>query len=200
MNISDCILDINKYPTLLADIEKLLEEDERVIIAIDGRCASGKSTLAAALAKRFDGALFHLDDYFLRPEQRTEERLTQIGGNVDYERFKSEILDPVCSGATLLEYTPFNCKLWALGEPVEAPCGKLIVIEGAYSHHPYFGDYMAYRVFLTLDSGDQLERIAKRNGEQMLERFKNEWIPMEEKYFEAFNIAQKSDIIINTSN
>ena len=34
-----------------------------------------------------------MDDYFLQPYQRTEERLAEPGGNVDYERFKEEIYD-----------------------------------------------------------------------------------------------------------
>jgi len=32
----------------------------------------------------------------------------------------------------------------------------------------------------------------------MLERFKNEWIPMENRYFETFDIAKKADYVIHT--
>jgi hypothetical protein len=31
--------------------------------------------------------LFHTDDFFLQPHQRTRERLESVGGNIDYERF-----------------------------------------------------------------------------------------------------------------
>ena len=33
-----------------------------------------------------------MDDFFLQPKQRTKERLEQAGGNVDYKRFKKEIV------------------------------------------------------------------------------------------------------------
>ena len=36
------------------------------IIAIDGRCAAGKTTLAARLAKELGGDVIHMDDFFLQ--------------------------------------------------------------------------------------------------------------------------------------
>ena len=58
-----------------------------LLIAVEGRCASGKTTLASALQKELGCCVFHMDDFFLRPEQRTRERLLTAGGNIDYERF-----------------------------------------------------------------------------------------------------------------
>ena len=57
------------------------------IIAIDGRCAAGKTTLAARLAKELGGDVIHMDDFFLPPALRTQERRSEPGGNVHYERF-----------------------------------------------------------------------------------------------------------------
>ena len=42
----------------------------------------------------------------------------------------------------------------------------------------------------------QRERILKRNGQEKAEMFFNRWIPMEQKYFEAFKIREKCDIIL----
>ncbi len=37
-----------------------------ILIALDGRCGSGKTTLAAQLAERFPGSrTIHTDDYYL---------------------------------------------------------------------------------------------------------------------------------------
>ena len=68
------------------------------IIAIDGRCAAGKTTLAARLAKELGGDVIHMDDFFLPLELRTEERFREPGGNVHYERFKTEVLKPLEAG------------------------------------------------------------------------------------------------------
>ena len=68
-------------------IDELMAQKDQVIIAIDGNCTAGKTTLAGMLAEVYDCNVFHMDDFFLRPEQRTPERYAEIGGNVDYERF-----------------------------------------------------------------------------------------------------------------
>lgn len=61
---------------LLAAIDQALAENPRVLLAIEGGAASGKSTLADLLTAIYpDTALFHADDFFLRPEQRDRRAL-----------------------------------------------------------------------------------------------------------------------------
>ena len=79
--------------TVLAKLHKNTKHP--FLIAIDGMCGSGKTTLANYLAKELNASLFHMDDFFLQPHQRTPERLADPGGNVDYERFKAEVLNHV---------------------------------------------------------------------------------------------------------
>lgn len=77
---------MNRLEIIRQHIDQLLAQKDRIIIAIDGKCTAGKTTLAAQLAKEYDCNLFHMDEFFLRPEQRTTVRYTEVGGNVDYER------------------------------------------------------------------------------------------------------------------
>ena len=49
--------------------------DRPILVAIDGRCGSGKTTLGEYLKGQFDCNLFHMDDFFLRMEQRTLDRM-----------------------------------------------------------------------------------------------------------------------------
>ena len=56
---------------LKKQIDDLLKTGKQIIIAIDGNCTAGKTTLAAVLEKEYDCNVFHMDDFFLRPEQRT---------------------------------------------------------------------------------------------------------------------------------
>ena len=96
--------------TAKKQIDELLAAKDTVIVAIDGKCTSGKTTLASKLAEIYDCNVFHMDDFFLRPEQRTPERFAEIGGNVDYERFREEVLLPLKSGKAF-SYRPFDCSL-----------------------------------------------------------------------------------------
>ena len=168
--------------------------DRTVVVAIDGKCGSGKSTLGRILKEIYGCSLFHMDDFFLRPEQRTGERLAQPGGNVDYERFKTEILDHIADKDGV-EYQRYDCSMGCLAEKVRVPYCQLNIVEGAYSQHPYFGDRYDLCFFYGIDEEEQVRRIMKRNGPEMLKRFQKEWIPMEEKYFSAFEIAKKSWMI-----
>ena len=81
--------------------------DEPLIVAIDGRCGSGKTTLGEYLEQVFDCNLFRMDDFFLRMEQRTPQRLKETGGNVDYERFEETVLRPIFQKQPVF-YQPFK--------------------------------------------------------------------------------------------
>ena len=162
---------------------------EQVNIAIDGVCGGGKSTLGQALAEKYNCNLFHMDDFFLRPEQRTPERYAQPGGNVDYERFREEVLEHLADSDGLT-YRPFDCQRMELGAPHMVPYSRLNIIEGAYSCHPYFGDIYQVRFFVELPTEEQKARILARNGEEKYKRFVNEWIPMENLYFKTYGIRE----------
>ncbi len=184
------------YDTVRERIGRLiLSSRDPVLIAIDGRCGSGKTTLASMLAREFDCCLFHMDDFYLQAWQRTPERLAEVGGNVDYERFRREILDPVQNGESVA-YRPFDHSIMRIGsECREIPPKRLNIIEGSYSQHPYFEDPYDLRIFVTVSDAVRIARIRARNGEEKLKRFLDEWIPKEEAYFSRFGIEEKSLVI-----
>mgnify|MGYP002587634825 CR=1 FL=1 len=175
---------------LLREIEARSGMEGPFLIAVDGRCASGKTTLAAYIQRQTGCQVVHMDDFFLRPEQRTEERLTEPGGNVDWERFREEVLLPLSRGEKAL-VRPYDCHAKKLGEPVTVMPDLVTVVEGSYSCHPRLWDFYHMHIFLSIDPAEQLRRIEKRNGKAALEVFRDKWIPLEERYFETFHIAQR---------
>ena len=170
-----------------------MEDRTPILVAIDGSCTSGKSTLGVMLAQKLDANLFRVDDYFLRPEQRTAERLAEIGGNVDYERFREEVLLSLKEGKPFA-YRPYDCSTGVLKQPVEVIPKRINIIEGSYSNHPYFEDPYDLKVFLKISPEIRKQRVLQRPV-FLQKRFFEEWIPMEEAYFSVFSIAQKSDMI-----
>ena len=50
---------------LLVRIDRLMAEQERVLVAIDGGSASGKTTLGELLQSVYACPVFHMDDFFL---------------------------------------------------------------------------------------------------------------------------------------
>jgi len=165
----------------------------QIIIAIDGSCTSGKTTLAGKLERLYDCNVFHMDDFFLRPEQRTPERLAEPGGNVDYERFRQEVLLPLKAGEPF-SYRPYDCSTGDLKAPVTVMPKKVNIVEGTYSHHPCFGDVYDLKVVLQVSEERRKERILARPA-FLHRRFFEEWIPMEQHYFEAFSIEAGCHIL-----
>lgn len=164
-------------------------------IAIDGRSASGKTSLAKLLAEEIGAEVIHMDDFFLPKELRTEERLSTPGGNVHYERFKEQVL-PFLENGEPFTYQKFDCSVMEMGEECQIGVSKWRIVEGAYSCHPILQDYMDLRVFLDVSSKEQMARILERDGNVKAKAFEQRWIPMEEAYFVAYGIKSRADIVV----
>ena len=173
-------------------IRSLLQGQDTVLVAIEGCCTAGKTTLAGLLAEEFDCNIFHMDDFFLQDHQRTPERFSQAGGNVDYERFFQEVLLPLKAGEAV-HLRPFDCRTRQLGEPVDMPVKGLNIIDGTYSCHPLFGTPYDLTVFLRVSPELQRQRILRR-PEFLHRSFFESWIPMEQTYFDTFSIEESCDI------
>ncbi|NMD39084.1 MAG: uridine kinase, partial [Christensenellaceae bacterium] len=88
------------FNILQFDIEEFLKQNKKTIMAIEGRAASGKTTLANFLGKKYNATIFHIDDFFLPIKLQTPKRLSKAGENIDHERFLYEILLPIKNGET----------------------------------------------------------------------------------------------------
>ena len=176
--------------------ERIVWADKPLVIALDGFCASGKTTLAAELADRYGARVIHTDDFYLPLEMRSEERYAQPGGTIHYERLKAEVVDRL--GEPYLTYGVFSHEVMGIVRPVTLPLADITVIEGAYASHPYFGDYAAVRLFMETDPDEQRRRILRRNGPERLKLFEERWIPYECRYEAAFGIRSRADILIRT--
>lgn len=184
----------------IIQILKALNEVPRdvKVVAIDGRCAAGKTTLAKKLAEITEAGLIHMDDFFLPEELRTEARFREAGGNIHYERFAEEVL-PALRNPVGFAYTCYDCKNMQFGAKRIVPAGVLRIVEGSYSCYPKFGDYMDLRVFCDVNPLEQRVRIKKRDGNNALPIFLDKWVPREERYFAACKIKEQADIVVSSS-
>lgn len=175
---------------LIKLIQSKAEGKQRFIISIDGPAASGKSTLAKYLQDELDATLFHMDDYFLPAEMKTAKRLSASGGNVHYERLQEEVLDHL-DGDTV-EYRKYNCVSLELEPKIQKELKKFVIVEGVYSQQEKLKKYYDFCVFTEISKTEQLKRLKIRNP-KLLNKFINEWLPLEEKYFSKEDIDIKSD-------
>lgn len=179
---------------ILNRIKEIRKERGRCLVAIDGNSGSGKSTLAAQLAAASGATLFHMDDFFLPPQLRTEARLDTPGGNIDSERFVKEIIKGLEKGKTF-SYRAFSCKNSSYIEKT-APHSTVNIFEGVYSMHPDWQAELNLKVFLQIPPEVQQVRILHRSGPEQLKKFTELWIPLENRYFEFYGIRESCDYIV----
>lgn len=184
------------YFSALLEIARLMKEEKPIVIGIDGRCGSGKSHFAAVLEKLFSCNVVHMDDYYLPPEKRSGDWERTVGGNMDFDRFRQEVLLKVWAGEPIL-YRPYRCSTGLIEKELPLPPRKLTVVEGSYSHHPGLKAEYDVKIFLTCSKQTQFNRLKKREGDYY-NVFKQRWIPMEEHYFTECCTAKNSNIIIET--
>ena len=179
-------------------IDKIKGLKRPAVVSIDGRSGSGKSFLAKTLEESIDDCLVvHLDDYFLRPEQRSKERYEMPGGNVDHERLTEQVIKPFINDRPLV-LQKFSCRTMELEEKRTVNAPSLLVLEGSYSGNDELFGYSDLHIFVTCDERTQLERLKVREGSKLTD-FMTRWIPLEETYFSACHIRETSELILDTT-
>lgn len=193
---------MNNAQNLIMDkITPLMQKSKPLIIAIDGKCASGKTSIAQTLTDLYSNAVvIHMDDFFLPPELRSEERYAQPGGNVHYERFLKEVAENLWNKIqTNFSYRIFDCSIMGYNgdAKVEITPDTLVIVEGAYSLRPDFRYLYDLKIFMDISPEKQKQRIIHRNGEDKYEMFEKKWIPLEERYFDTLDIINCCDLVID---
>lgn len=189
------------FPALLACAKLLNQSPANAIVAIDGRCGSGKTSLAALIAQIMPAnqcRIIHMDDFYLPPAQRTADWQQQPAGNLDLDRLQAEVLQPAAAGAPI-SYRPYNCQNAAFDEPILLPQATLTIVEGSYALHPRLAEQYTMKIFLTCGQAEQTRRLQKREGDYF-PNFVKLWIPLEEQYIQRFAVMDNADLFIATDD
>ena len=188
------------HPYIIHCLEPLLANAAApVVLALDGRCGSGKTTMAAALAEQFpDSIVLHTDDFYLPPADRVPGWEQTPCANMDFARLRDEVLAPARAGKPVL-YRAYSCREGAYLPVQQLAAQPLVILEGSYSHHPILADLYDLKVFVTCSKEEQARRLQAREGERY-ENFVRRWIPLEEAYFAQCRIEALADLLWDTTN
>ena len=185
-----------QYDQLISHLEELLKEKPMRIIGIDGRCASGKTTLSNLLAGQFPTRIFHMDDFYLPIEQRVTGWEKTPCANMDFDRMIETALRPAGKGETVW-YEAYSCRDKRMMPPVELERKPLTIVEGSYSHYPELIPFYDLTVFLTCTKETQKKRLIEREGERY-PNYERLWIPLEEEYYQKYQVGKQVDYRIAT--
>ena len=175
-----------------------LQPTKPLVLALDGRCGAGKTTLAAALARQFpDSSTLHTDDFYLPPAQRARGWEKTPCANMDLARLRDGALRPAYEGQTVA-YRAYSCREGTYIPARQLAAQPLVLLEGSYSHHPLLAGCETLRVFLTCSKAEQTRRLQAREGERFA-NFAARWIPLEEAYFAQYHIEETADFVVDTT-
>lgn len=186
----------NVLDNILGRMEDAQKNNRKLLLVIDGKCGSGKTTLSESLSERYGCNVFHIDDFYLPIVMQTPEVMKEPGGNINYDRFIAEIMEPLMANSAVV-YRPFLCmeQEYALGVSLKKT--GVNVIEGTYSCHPVLReiyakmtDWEVITLFLDIDDANQRDRVRKRVGERRFKLFEDKWIPREREYFRAYRTRE----------
>ena len=169
-----------------------------LVLALDGRCGSGKTPLADRLTRQFPASIvLHTDDFYLPPTQRVRGWEKTPCANMDLIRLRDEALRPAYESQPVL-YRAYSCRAGAYQPVQELAPQPLVILEGSYSHHPLLAGYETLRVFVTCSREEQTRRLQAREGERYA-NFAARWIPLEEGYFAQYRSEEPADLAVDTT-
>ena len=175
---------------VLAAARALAAGPQPALLAIDGRCGSGKSALGAWLAAQLGCGLVHMDDFYLPPAQRRPGWERQPGANMDFARLRAEVLAPLLAGQSAA-YRAYDCRTGALQPPRTLPPRPLTIVEGSYALHPSLAALYDGMVFLTCPEDEQERRLRAREKAHYAD-FEAVWMPLERQYHRLCGVPSRA--------
>jgi uridine kinase len=191
-------VDLSRLDRLVGD--RRHQVSRPVLVSLDGRSGTGKSTLAAELAERHHGRTVFSDDFWTggdddywlarSPKQRSEEA-------IGWRRLRREALEPLIAGHTT-SWHPFN---WNTGQGLSdhrTRCdpAPVIVLDGVYSTRPELADIVDISVLLTLDDDLRRSRLLAREGAEFMRCWHSIWDPAEDYYFTVVRPNSSFDLVL----
>lgn len=188
--------EIVKHPDTIRDVHNVVEKIKilksgklgPIVVALDGRSGTGKSTLAKQIAAQVQGITVETDDFWIggtNEEWDARTPMERAEQAIDWRRIRKEVLEPLLSGQAASWY-PFDFKKGSgLSEQAitKGPSG-VIILDGAYSARPELEDLIDLKVLVEVpDDKGRRDRLVNREGQEYMSDWHSRWDPAEDYYF-----------------
>ena len=167
-----------------------------LVVALDGHGASGKSTIASAVAAATGAALVHTDDFFRWPaagQLATSGRTMPVDCYYDWQRIRAEALEPLRAGREAT-FRRFDWQAGApAGDPATVEPRDVVVLEGVFSAAPQLGDLVDQSVLVATPEPERLARLRRRVSP---EEWDEGWLAAERAYFTAIRPPGSFSLVV----
>ncbi len=158
------------------------------VIAVDGPAGSGKTTLAAQLGERLDGALVLNTDQLYPGWDGLAEGA---------ERLVDDVLRPLSEGAAAA-VRPWDWLSDSEGERRSLPACETLIVDGAGCGSRAAAPFLSMIIWLDGDPELRQQRALDRDGEMFAPHWER-WARQERQLFELEQTRERADLIILTA-
>ncbi len=169
---------INNLPELVQELSQLSQK-QPVLIGIDGRPGSGKTTIAIMLEETLHAQIVYLDEFFIPQEQWPKDTKPQFP--FFYFRYQ-EFIDGVKALAAGKSFTYFPYDWQTNDQAAQASVIKaegIIIIEALNGELAPLYDK---RIWVASDQASEFAALAARENEKNLDLWKNIYLPSVKLY------------------
>lgn len=194
-------MDVLEAQVAIRRIRDLSRTISPIVIAVDGRSGTGKSTLSAWIAGQVGATLIDQDDFYAGGLSDVWQRLTpqeKADRVIDWRRVRAEVLQPLRSGVQA-SWHPFDWETMEglAPDPITAQPSSLVILDGAYSSRPELADLIDLAILVTLPDGVRRARLERREGEDYMSEWHSIWDEAEEYYFGTVRPPEAFDVVIH---
>jgi uridine kinase len=192
----------------------LLRPDRRVVVAVDGPDAAGKTTLADELAQRVarPAVRASIDDWHnpreVRLRQGDESPLGYYNDSFDDDAVAVQLLNPFRAGASQVHCAQFD---YRSDEPADVHIdvgspAAVLLLDGVFLLRPELLQFWDLSIYLHVPPTVTLARAVQRDAEllggpeQVRRRYEQRYLPGQALYAEAASPLETATIAIDNSN
>jgi uridine kinase len=152
----------------------------RLVVAIDGHGAAGKSLLAAETGELLGATVVHLDDFFRAAGSAVGEAESPMASYYDWQRLRREALRPLRSGVRA-SFRAFDWETdgYLPGEVSVEPAA-VILVEGVSSTADSLSDLIDRAVLVVTPEPEREMRLHDRIEDAVWDEA---WLEAERRYF-----------------
>ncbi len=171
-----------------------------VLVALDGRSAAGKSTLAQQVAARTAALAIDGDDFYRGGDDafwQARSPAEKVDLVIDWRRQRA-LLTKLRQGEPA-RWQPYDWEAddGRLGAEVHVGPAAVVILDGAYSARPELADLFALRALLHVPRPVRRERLLRREGERYRAEWEARWAEAEDLSFERLMPPESFDLVLD---
>jgi uridine kinase len=191
---------------VIIEINRLLKHKNPILIALDGRSGTGKSTFAQAIASRVEGIIVVGDDFYSGGNDDAWSGLSaqeKVAKGIDWQRLRTQVLEPLLAKRPgswhPLDFQPGIGWVGWKDETVKLDPAPVILVDGVYSARPELLDLVDLTVLVETDDEVRRKRLILREGQDFMTRWHRLWDAAEDYYFTSLCPRASFDIVVRNN-